>query len=207
VGLRGPRGRPRSPSVDPSAWLDEPSEARVPWTRGPCLPESRLSGYSRRVFPPETPIGRMGEKALVRYIRSRIPPGRGVSIGIGDDAAAVETGPLTLMTTDSLVEGIHFRREWGRPRSSGCAVRQPPTSMPWAACLDMRRSASARRPKRLRFRRRPLRRPLIARRPDGRGCRGRQPREYERPDPDRHHGPHGHPLLRRGGARSGTSPS
>jgi thiamine-monophosphate kinase len=65
------------------------------------------------VLAPHTPVGRIGEKELLRRIRSRIRGGRGVVVGIGDDAAAVETGPLTLVTTDSLVEGVHFRVEWG----------------------------------------------------------------------------------------------
>jgi thiamine monophosphate kinase len=60
------------------------------------------------VFPPQTPVGRIGEKALLRRIRSRIKGARGVLVGIGDDAAAVETGAVSLITTDSLVEGIHF---------------------------------------------------------------------------------------------------
>jgi thiamine-monophosphate kinase len=38
---------------------------------------------------------------------------------VGDDAAAVELGPLTLVTADSLVEGVHFRREWSPPRLLG----------------------------------------------------------------------------------------
>jgi len=65
------------------------------------------------VLPPHTPVGRIGEKALLRRIRSRIKGARGVLVGIGDDAAAVETGALSLITTDSLVEGVHFRRGFG----------------------------------------------------------------------------------------------
>jgi thiamine-monophosphate kinase len=45
-----------------------------------------------------------------------------VVVGVGDDAAAVEAGPLALVTTDSLVEGVHFHRDSAPPRLVGRKV-------------------------------------------------------------------------------------
>jgi thiamine-monophosphate kinase len=69
--------------------------------------------------PAGTALGELGERELVRRIRERIPGGPGVRVGAGDDAAAVEAGPLALLTADSLVEGVHFRRDAAPARLLG----------------------------------------------------------------------------------------
>jgi thiamine-monophosphate kinase len=63
----------------------------------------------------------LGEFGLIERIAGRIQPGDGVVLGIGDDAAALETSPgrLTLLTSDMLLEGVHFDLAWTDPESLG----------------------------------------------------------------------------------------
>jgi thiamine-monophosphate kinase len=70
-------------------------------------------------LPPSSTLREIGEKALLRHLHGRVPAAPGVLVGLGDDAAAVEIGPSALLTTDSLVEGVHFHREAAPPRLLG----------------------------------------------------------------------------------------
>ena len=56
-------------------------------------------------------VAEIGEHALIERIRLRVPPAPPfVIVGIGDDAAVVEPDRnlLDVLTTDCLVEGVHF---------------------------------------------------------------------------------------------------
>jgi thiamine-monophosphate kinase len=52
----------------------------------------------------------MDETAIVEKIRAAFPTRR-ARVGIGDDAAVLDLGPGTVVTTDALVEGVDFTRD------------------------------------------------------------------------------------------------
>ncbi len=64
----------------------------------------------------------MNEFELIEQITHGIPTqSGGLIFGIGDDCAMIEgrNGKDMLVTTDSLYEGVHFKREWITPRALG----------------------------------------------------------------------------------------
>lgn len=67
-------------------------------------------------------VGALGERALIERIRARTPaPPDWVPVAIGDDAAVVvpERNALDVVTTDALVEGVHFDRSFVPPAAIG----------------------------------------------------------------------------------------
>lgn len=61
-----------------------------------------------------------GEFGTIAQIVARFGTGPHVLLGPGDDAAVVAVGtPCVVMTTDVLVEGRHFRRDWAEAADIG----------------------------------------------------------------------------------------
>jgi thiamine-monophosphate kinase len=64
----------------------------------------------------------LGERAWLRQVRRWMAAdGRRLPLGIGDDGAVLATGGARriVVTTDALVEGVHFRRDWTTPGDLG----------------------------------------------------------------------------------------
>jgi thiamine-monophosphate kinase len=71
---------------------------------------------------PATTVDQVGESALIDRIRRRTGHGAPwITVGIGDDAAAIapDRNRQIIVTTDALVEDVHFRRAWTAARAIG----------------------------------------------------------------------------------------
>ncbi|MBI5634298.1 MAG: thiamine-phosphate kinase [Nitrospirae bacterium] len=65
-------------------------------------------------------LSQAGELSLVEILRKRFGKrSRGVATGIGDDAAVIRGGTNILLTTDMMVEGVHFDLSWTTPFQLG----------------------------------------------------------------------------------------
>jgi thiamine-monophosphate kinase len=82
-------------------------------------PDSRLQSKMKVAQPTE--VSSLGEREWLRLVRGWFgdQPGESVLLGIGDDAAALRVGGLVVVSTDALIEGVHFRREWLDPEELG----------------------------------------------------------------------------------------
>jgi len=65
-------------------------------------------------------ISDLGEFGLIEAIAAALPRSDRTIVGIGDDAAVLSApGARVVATTDLLVEGRHFRRDWSGPADIG----------------------------------------------------------------------------------------
>src|SRR6202044_4116775 len=74
----------------------------------------------------ERTMAALGEFGLIAALSGWLPPDSRTLVGIGDDAAVLAAPDgRVVATTDFLLEGRHFRRDWAGPADIGhrAAVR------------------------------------------------------------------------------------
>jgi thiamine-monophosphate kinase len=82
---------------------------------------------------PQT-LASVGEFGLIRAVSAGLPPNARTLVGIGDDAAVLATPDgRVVATTDFLLEGRHFRRDW----SSAADVGHKAAARSLADCAAM----------------------------------------------------------------------
>ncbi len=66
-----------------------------------------------------TTIGELGEDALIDLFAPRLPTTDAALLGPGDDAAVLSVDGDLVVSSDVLIEGRHFRREWSTAADVG----------------------------------------------------------------------------------------
>jgi len=64
-------------------------------------------------------IGELGEFALIAAITAGVRAPDAVSVGIGDDCAVFAPRGQVAVSTDAMVEDVHFRKAWSGPHDVG----------------------------------------------------------------------------------------